>query len=42
MDSIFELIVVDPSDYESFRCIPARDIPETFNEFLQLTANHKR
>lgn len=41
MDDIFELILIDANDYDAFRNLPTRDLPDTHNEWLKLTAKNK-
>jgi len=41
MDDVFELPAIRPDDYRAFRDIPTRDLPNTYDEWLQLVAKRR-
>ncbi len=36
-----ELAIINRDDYEAFRNIPTRDLPDTYDEWLQLSAQSR-
>jgi hypothetical protein len=41
MDEIYDLPIIRADDYDAFRRIPTRDLPDTYNEWLKLIAERR-
>ena len=40
-DDTYELPIIDAADYDAFRNLPTRDLPNTYDEWLKLFAKRK-
>jgi hypothetical protein len=40
-DDSYELPIISQNDYDAFRRIPTRDLPDTYNEWLKMLAERK-
>jgi hypothetical protein len=41
MDNEYVLPVINANDYDAFLCLPTRDLPNTYDEWLDLAAQRK-